>query len=77
MPKAFGLSKTQVSNVLLAGEALGYSTLDESGVPAATQHLRDSFGRWVSLKLAFYARHVRPATRDNLPEWQSFGFTVV
>jgi hypothetical protein len=61
LAKAFGLSKTQVSNVLIAGEALGYFTLDDAGVPAATQHLRDSFGRWVSHELAFYAHHMQPA----------------
>jgi hypothetical protein len=61
LAKAFGLSKTQVSNVLIAGETLGYFALDDAGVPAATQHLRDSFRRWVSLELAFYARHMQPA----------------
>jgi hypothetical protein len=40
--RRFGLSKTQVSNVLAAGEAKGFFTLDGAGVPAATAHLRDS-----------------------------------
>jgi DNA-binding MarR family transcriptional regulator len=61
LAKTFGLSKTQVTNVLIAGEALGYFALDPAGVPAAIQHLRDSFGRWVSFELAFYARHMQPA----------------
>jgi hypothetical protein len=61
LPKAFGLSRTRVHNVLIKGEALGYFTLDDAGIPAATQHLRDNFSRWVSLELAFYARHMRPA----------------
>jgi hypothetical protein len=46
---------------LIAGETLGYFALDPAGVPAATPHLRDSFGRWVSFELAFYARHMQPA----------------
>jgi hypothetical protein len=59
--KRFGLSKTQISNVLVTGEAKGFFTLDGAGVPAATPHLRDSFASWISIELAFYARHMRPA----------------
>jgi hypothetical protein len=59
--KRFGLSKTQISNVLAAGEAKGFFRLDAAGVAAATPHLRDSFASWISLELAFYARHMRPA----------------
>jgi hypothetical protein len=59
--KRFGLSKTQVSNIMAVGEAKGFFTLDGAGVPAATQRLRDSYGRWISIELAFYARHMRPA----------------
>jgi hypothetical protein len=59
--KRFGLSKTQVSNVLAAGEAIGFFTLDGAGVPAATPHLRDTFASWISIELAFYARHMQPA----------------
>jgi DNA-binding MarR family transcriptional regulator len=61
--KKFGLSKTQVSNVMAVGEAKGFFTLDDAGVPAATQYLRDSYGRWISIELAFYARHMRPQER--------------
>src|SRR5258708_27980692 len=37
--KRFGLSKTQVSNVLAIGEAGGFFTLDDAGLPAATRTL--------------------------------------
>jgi hypothetical protein len=59
--RKFGLSKTQVSNVLATGEGLGFFTLDGSGVPAATPHLRDTYANWISIELAFYARHMQPA----------------
>ena len=59
--KRFGLSKTQVSNIMAAGEARGFFTLDSAGVPAATPRLRDSFRGWISIELAFYARHMQPA----------------
>jgi hypothetical protein len=58
--KKFGLSKTQVSNVLVTGERLGFFTLDDAGVAAATQHLRDTYASWISIELAFYARHMQP-----------------
>jgi hypothetical protein len=58
--KRFGLSKTQVSNVIGQGMNLGFLTLDGGGVPAPTQHLRDSYCRWISIELAFYAQHMQP-----------------
>jgi hypothetical protein len=58
--KKFGLSKTQVSNVMAVGDAQGFFTLDAAGVPAPTQFLRDSYARWISIELAFYARHMQP-----------------
>jgi hypothetical protein len=66
--KKFGLSKTQVSNVMTIGEARGFFTLDDAGVPAATQYLRDSYGGWISIELAFYARHMQPAQCARKPE---------
>jgi hypothetical protein len=59
--KRFGLSKTQISNVLAAGEAKGFFMLDAAGVPAATQRLRDNYASWISIELAFYAHHMQPA----------------
>jgi hypothetical protein len=59
--KKFGLSKTQVSNVMVTGEGLGFFTIDGAGVPAATPHLRDTYASWISIELAFYARHMQPA----------------
>jgi hypothetical protein len=40
---------------------LGFFTLDGTGVPAATQYLRDTYASWISIELAFYARHMQPA----------------
>jgi hypothetical protein len=59
--KRFGLSKTQVSNIIAEGVRLGFLALDNAGVPSATQYLRDSYSRWISIELAFYAQHMQPA----------------
>ncbi|MGD9838830.1 MAG: hypothetical protein AB7F72_11025 [Afipia sp.] len=59
--KRFGLSKTQVANMLAEGTALGFFAADEAGTPCATAHLRDSYARFISIELAFYARHMQPA----------------
>ena len=58
--KRFGLSKTQVSKIVAEGASLGFFTIDDAGVPAATAHLRDSYMRFISIELAFYARHMQP-----------------
>ncbi len=57
--RRFGLSKTQVSTLIAEAVRLGYFTLDDKGVPAATPELRGSFQRWVSIELAYHARHMR------------------
>jgi hypothetical protein len=57
----FGFSKSQISKVLVEGEALGFFKLDAAGIPVATQRLRDQYRRWISTELAFYAHHMRPA----------------
>jgi hypothetical protein len=59
--KRFGLSKSQVSSIIAEGTQMGFFTTDAAGVPAATSHLRDSYARFVSIELAFYARHMTPA----------------
>ncbi len=59
--KRYGLSKTQVSNVIALGVKSGFFLLDEDAIPMPTPHLRDSFRQWVAIELAFYARHMRPA----------------
>ena len=61
--KRFGLSKTQVSNMIAEGAKLGFFSTDEAGTPRATACLRDSYARFISIELAFYARHMRPASR--------------
>jgi hypothetical protein len=57
----FGFSKSQITRVLVEGQALGYLTLDAAGIPRATQRLRDDYRRWISLELAFYAQHMPAA----------------
>jgi len=57
----FGLSKTQVSKIVAEGKCLGFFTVDDAGVPAATAHLRGSYAGFISIELAFYARHMQPA----------------
>ena len=59
--KRFGLSKTQVSNMIVEGTGLGFFSTDAAGTPHATAYLRDSYARFISIELAFYARHMRPA----------------
>jgi len=34
---------------------------DAAGVPAATELLRTTFGKWVATEFAFYAEHMQPA----------------
>jgi hypothetical protein len=59
--KRFGLSKTQVSNMIAEGTELGFFSADTTGTPCATPYLRYSYARFISIELAFYARHMRPA----------------
>ncbi len=58
----FGLSKTQVSNLVHEGAELGLFTLDAKGVPSPTNLLSDSYRQLVSIELAFFARHIRPGS---------------
>jgi DNA-binding MarR family transcriptional regulator len=55
----FGLSKTQVSKLMAEGVCLGFFEIDARGIPSATPHLRDSYSKWISIELAFYARHMQ------------------
>ena len=59
--RRFGLSKSQVSNIIVEGARLGFFQVDATAVPTATPHLRDSYRQWISIELAFYARHMQPA----------------
>ncbi len=59
--KRFGLSKTQVSRMIAEGGRTGFFAVDADGMPTATPMLRDSYARWISIELAFYARHMRAA----------------
>lgn len=58
--KRFGLSKTQVTRVLVAGAQQGFFTLDDAGIPAPTLAAREGYNRCVALELAFYAEHMQP-----------------
>lgn len=55
----FGLSKTQVSLVIGEGVRQGYLEVDAAGQPASTPHLAETYRRWISIELAFHARHMR------------------
>lgn len=56
--KRFGLSKSQVTSILVAGEAEGYFALDVEGLPALKPRGRENYRRWVSIELAFYVKHM-------------------
>jgi DNA-binding PadR family transcriptional regulator len=58
--RRFGLSKTQTSNIINEGTRLGYFNQDAGGQLTPTPHLSDSYDRWISIELAFYARHMTP-----------------
>lgn len=55
----FGLSRGQVLNIIKAGVSLGLFQAGKSSV-GPTPLLREVFHQWVSIELAFYARHLRP-----------------
>ncbi len=55
----FGLSKSQVTRILTDGAERGYYGLYENGQPVVTTKAEDSFRRWISIELAFHARHMR------------------
>lgn len=56
----FGLSRAQVRNVLVAGCEAGLFASSKAGDVRATPTLRQNFAQWISIELAFYARHMRP-----------------
>lgn len=60
LARQFGLSRTQVAEVVAEGMRLGYIASGADGLPVTTPRLEDHFGRWVSIELAFLARHMQP-----------------
>ena len=60
LARRFGLSKTQVTKIIAEGVALGFFSTDPAAVPSSTTELREEYRRWISLELAFYARHMQP-----------------
>ncbi|MBL8596924.1 MAG: hypothetical protein JNL14_04225 [Devosia sp.] len=68
LARQFGLSKSQVADVIAAGVGLGYFSLDPTALPTPTPALRDHLTRWISIELAFMARHLRadgPSSQHN------------
>ena len=56
----FGLSRSQVDLVVQAGLDRGLFALDHNAMLVPTTALETSFHQWISIELAFYARHMRP-----------------
>ena len=56
--KLYGLSKSQIGNIIAEGMALGY--LAECGL-RPTDRLRADYRKWISIELGFYARHMPPS----------------
>ena len=59
LARRFGLSRTQVREIIAAGLRAGLFAQGEKDTVTATPALRDSFAHWISIELAFYARHMR------------------
>lgn len=66
--KRFGVSKSHILDVINQGVRLGYFALGEDALPSATDLLRESFSRWVSIELAFFAGHLRLAKGSSSDE---------
>jgi hypothetical protein len=62
--RRFGMSKTQVSNVIAAAAARKLFVLDDAGRPTPSALLRDAYGHWVSIEVAYYAEHMRADPRS-------------
>lgn len=56
----FGMSKSQVTQVIAEGVRRGYLDVGADGRPASTDLLAEDYRRWISIELAFHARHMRP-----------------
>ena len=61
LARRFGLSKTQVTSIIVEGAKLGYFLVDDAGVPKPSPRLLEEYSRWVAIDLTFYARHMPPA----------------
>lgn len=58
LARQFGLSKTQVAEIVAEGVRLGHFTTDAQALPSATPLLHATLGQWISIELAFMARHM-------------------
>ena len=63
LARRFGLSRGQVGLVVQAGRDKGLFSLDHADNLVPTAALADSFRHWISIELAFYARHM-PGSPD-------------
>lgn len=61
--KRFGLSRSQVGNVIVAGLKQGLFLSDARAGLTPTPALLASFRTWISIELAFYARHMQPPAK--------------
>ena len=61
LARRFGLSRSQVTNLFAAGERLDVFSRSTDAKMTATPALCASFAQWISIELAFYARHMQPA----------------
>lgn len=55
----FGLSKSQVAQVIAAGRELGYVAV-ENGSPVATEQMAEDHAQWVALSFAYLGYHMWP-----------------
>jgi DNA-binding MarR family transcriptional regulator len=60
----FSLSKTQVNTIFAEAEDAGLIRF-AAGAPRPTQILLEAQRRWISIELAFYAQHMRPAAQTQ------------
>lgn len=58
--RRYGLSKSQVTQLIATGEEMGFFTVDK-GVASATPSLQQNHAQWVALSLAFLGHHIWPS----------------
>lgn len=56
--RRYGLSKTQVTNVIAVGRKRGLFALNPAGGAVPTEMLHAALQRWIAIELAYYAIHM-------------------